>query len=64
MKLGGGGRFKKVVASVAKGYEKKGMPAKKAKAIGGAVAAKIGREKYGKGQFQKLAKLGKKKKTA
>lgn len=60
-KLGSGARFKKVSSSVAKSYEKKGMPAKKAKAIGAAVAAKIGRAKYGKAKMTKLAKAGKKK---
>lgn len=50
-KLGGGGRFKQIEA--------------KAKASGatdpGAVAAAIGRKKYGKAKFQKMAAKGKKK---
>ena len=37
------------------------MPAKKAKAIGAAVAAKIGMKKYGKKKMTKLAVAGKKK---
>lgn len=62
MKLGGGGRFAKLKGSVASGYEKKGMSAGKAKAIGGAVAAKIGREKYGEKKMEKMSVAGKKKK--
>ena len=52
MKLGGGGRFAKLKASIAK---KGGVdnPA--------AVAASIGRAKYGKKKFQGMAAKGKKK---
>lgn len=53
-KLGSGGRFAAVQGSVAQEYEKKGMSPAKAKAIGGAVAAKAGREKYGAKKFNKL----------
>lgn len=57
-KLDDGSRFKKVSGSIAKEYEKKGDSAKKAKAIGGAVAAKIGREKYGESKMSKWAHKG------
>lgn len=49
MKLGGGGRFKKL----------KGQLAKKGASDPGALASWIGRKKYGKGKFQKLAAKGK-----
>lgn len=39
-KLGSGKRFAALKNSVARSYEKKGTSAKKAQAIGGAVAAK------------------------
>lgn len=58
MKLGGGGRFAKLAGSIEKEYEKKGISPKKAKAIGGAVAAKIGRAKYGVKKMAVLAKKG------
>jgi len=61
MKLGGGGRFAKVSNSVAKGYEKKGMSKAKAEKIGGAVAAKMGRAKYGAKRMASMAAKGKKK---
>lgn len=60
-KLGGGGRFTKVKDSVAAGYEKKGMSAGKAEAIGAAVAAKQGRAKLGAAKFDALAAKGRKK---
>ena len=59
-KLGSGERFKKLAGNVAAGYEKKGMSAKKAEAIGAATAAKIGREKFGAKKFAAMAKKGKK----
>ena len=59
-KLGSGARFKKLSGDVAAGYEKKGMSAKKAEAIGAATAAKIGREKYGAKKFATMTKKGKK----
>ena len=60
-KLGSGARFKAVSNSVAKGYEKKGVSAAKAKQIGAAVAAKVGRAKYGNAKMSKMAQAGKKK---
>lgn len=50
MKLGGGGRFKKLVGQL----RKKGGISNPA-----ALAASIGRKKYGKKRFQKLAAKGK-----
>lgn len=52
MKLGGGGRFAKLVNSL----KSKGKSAGAAKAI----AASIGRKKYGKSRFAKLAAKGRK----
>jgi len=49
MKLGGGGRFAKLKAKL-KGKVKNP----------GAVAASIGRKKYGKAKFQKMAAAGRK----
>ena len=54
MKPGGGGRFKKMVNSL----EKTGKSEESAKAI----AATIGRKKYGKKKFQNMAAKGKKNK--
>jgi len=51
-KPGGGGRFKMVSASL----RKKGVSKKRA----GAIAAAIGRKKYGKKKFQKMAAAGRK----
>jgi hypothetical protein len=51
MKLGGGGRFAKLKASIAK----KGNVSNP-----GAVAAAIGRKKYGKAKMTKMAVAGKK----
>ena len=50
MKVGGGGRFKKLVK------ELKAKGAEDPKAL----AASIGRKKYGKAAFQKMAAAGKK----
>lgn len=50
MKLGGGGRFQKLKEEVAK--EGVSNP--------GAVAAAIGRKKYGKAKFQAMAAKGRK----
>ena len=61
MKLGGGGRFKKLSGSVAKSYEKKGMSKAKAEKIGAAVAAKAGRKKYGAKKMASMAAKGRKK---
>lgn len=52
MKLGGGGRFAKLTAKVqAQGYSKKSAKA---------VAAAVGRAKYGKKKFQAMAAKGRK----
>lgn len=59
-KLGSGARFAALSRDVAKSYEKKGMSEKKAKEIGGEVAPKIGREKYGNKKMALMAKKGKK----
>ena len=48
MKLGGGGRFQKLKANLAR----KGVDDP------GALAASIGRKKYGKARFQKMAAKG------
>jgi len=53
MEPGGGGRFAKMVKSL----KKEGKSADSAKAI----AASIGRKKYGKSKFQAMAAAGKKK---
>jgi hypothetical protein len=52
MEPGGGGRFAKMV----EGFKKKGKSEDSAKAI----AASIGRKKYGKSKFQEMAAKGKK----
>jgi hypothetical protein len=51
MRVGGGGRFSKLKASIA---------AKGNVSDPGAVAAAIGRRKYGKGRFQAMAAKGRK----
>ena len=52
MKLGGGGRFAKLVSKVqAQGYSKESAQA---------VAAAVGRAKYGKKKFQAMAAKGRK----
>ena len=51
MKLGGGGRFQKLTQEISK---EPGVTNPKA------VAAAIGRKKYGKSRFQKMAQKGKK----
>jgi hypothetical protein len=51
-RLGGGGRFAQVVSAI----ERKGVSAKRAKAI----AAAAGRKKYGAKKFQKMASAGRK----
>lgn len=53
MKLGGGGRFEKLVKSI----ESKGKNVKDAKAI----AASIGIKKYGQEKMTQMAKAGRKK---
>jgi len=61
MKLGGGGRFDKLSTSVAKSYEKKGMPKAKAEKVGAKVAASMGRKKYGAKKMASMAAKGRKK---
>jgi hypothetical protein len=51
MKVGGGGRFKKL----------KGQLSKKGVRNPGALAASIGRKKFGKKKFQSMASKGRKK---
>lgn len=58
-KLGSGQRFAAVSGSVANEYLKKGYSPKKAAQIGGAIAAKAGRAKYGNKKMAILAKKGK-----
>lgn len=58
-KLGSGKRFKVVKDKVQSEYEKKGMNPVKAKAVAGAVAAKVGRLKYGANRMAKMASSGK-----
>jgi len=53
-KLGSGARFK----AVSKSIQKKG----KSKKAADAIAASIGRKKYGKKKFQKMAAAGRKRK--
>ena len=55
--LGSGERFAAVQNKAAASYEKKGVSPEKAKEIGGAIAAKIGREKYGAKKFSKLSAM-------
>lgn len=58
-KLGSGSRFKAVSGSVQSEYIKKGYSPQEAAKIGGAVAAKAGRAKYGKSKMAKLSAAGK-----
>lgn len=58
-KLGTGTRFGNVSGGVAQEYVKKGYSAKKAAAIGAAVAAKSGRAAHGAKQMAKYASEGK-----
>ena len=53
MKLGGGGRFAKLKARM---EAREGYSAEQA----GAAAAAVGRAKYGKARFQKMAAAGRK----
>lgn len=60
-KLGSGARFKAIESKAEKFYAKKGKSTKEAKRIAGAVAATIGRKKYGAKKMTKMAVKGKKK---
>ena len=55
-----GAKFAALKNKVAKNYTKKGMSAKKANAIGAAVAAKVGVKSMGQAKMTKLAVAGKK----
>lgn len=59
-KLGSGSRFQAVSGNVASEYVKKGFSPQKAKQIGGAIAAKAGRKKYGNKKMASMASAGKK----
>ena len=59
-KLGLGQRFGTVSGSVSSEYVKKGYSPAKAEAIGAAVAAKAGDNKFGKKKMAKMAVAGKK----
>lgn len=59
-KLGTGTRFSNVSGSVSSEYVKKGYSAKKAAAIGAAVAASAGREAHGTKQMARYSAMGKK----
>lgn len=58
-KLGSGSRFNSVSNQVKAEYLKKGYSAAKAQAIGGAVAAKAGKKKFGSQAMKSMAKVGK-----
>lgn len=60
-KLGSGSRFKAIQSKAEKFYEKKGKSPEKAKEIGAAIAASVGRKKYGQKKMTKLAAMAKKK---
>lgn len=55
-KLGSGARFAAIEAKAEKFYKKKGKSAKKAKDIAGAIAAMVGRKKYGQKKMTSMAK--------
>lgn len=61
-RLGSGKRFKALSSSVAGSYRKKGMSKKRADYIGGAVAGKAGRKKYGARRMAKMAGAGRRRK--
>jgi hypothetical protein len=60
-KLGSGERFASIENKSAKSYEKKGMSPEHAKEVGAAIAASVGRKKYGAKKFSKLSAMAKKK---
>ena len=57
-KLGSGERFAAIENKAAKSYEKKGMSPEHAKEVGAAIAASVGRKKYGNKKFSKLSAMG------
>ena len=60
-KLGSGERFASIENKAAKSYEKKGMSPEHAKEVGAAIAASVGRKKYGAKKFSKLSAMARKK---
>lgn len=60
-KLVSGARFAAIQNKAAESYEKKGMTPEHAKEVGGAIAASIGRKKYGAKKFSKLSAMARKK---
>lgn len=60
-KLGSGERFASIENKAAKSYEKKGMSPERAKEVGAAIAASVGRKKYGAKKFSKLSAMARKK---
>lgn len=60
-KLGSGARFAAIANKAAGSYEKKGMSPEHAKEVGAAIAASIGRKKYGAKKFFKLSAMARKK---
>ncbi len=59
-KLGSGARFAAVSNKAAASYKKKGMSPEHAKEVGAAVAASIGRKKYGQKKMTRLSVMAKK----
>jgi len=60
-KLGSGERFAAIENKAASSYEKKGMSHEHAKEVGAAIAASIGRKKYGQNKMTKLSVMAKSK---
>jgi len=60
-KLGSGSRFAAVANKASESYEKKGMSPEHAKEVGAAIAASVGRKKYGAKKFSKLSAMAGKK---
>lgn len=60
-KLGSGERFASIENKAAKSYEKKGMSPEHAKEVGAAIAASVGRKKYGAKKFSRLSAMARKK---
>jgi hypothetical protein len=60
-KLGSGSRFAAIENKAAQSYEKKGMSPEHAKEVGAAIAASVGRKKYGAKKFSKLSAMARRK---
>ena len=56
-KLGSGARFAAIANKAQGEYEKKGMSPEHAKQVAGAIAASVGRKKYGAKKFSKLSAM-------